>query len=161
MAKDNKDIQKLLITAAVVGGGYYFVLRPILVKFGLMADPAVAAQQTQQSKVIQDYVNNALNTQQPTKTRGEWQLIADTIYGDLSQLVLNNRSDAVYQLARPQNDADVALLIDAFGTRQQSWFGLNAGALQTLPVFIAQNLTSSDLNTINNNYQRKGIKFRY
>jgi hypothetical protein len=155
------DTQKLLIYAAVIGGGYFLILKPLLIKFGLMQDPALAAQSAAQSQNVSDYVNQAVSSQTPTKTRGEWQLIADNIYTDLSQTVINNRSDAVYQLARPQNDADVALLIDTFGQRQQNWFGISAGALQTLPAFITQNLTSSDINTVNNNYQRKGIKFQF
>jgi hypothetical protein len=155
------DTQKLLIYAAVIGGGYFFVLKPLLIKLGIMQDPALAAQSAAQSQNVSDYVTSAVANQTPTKSRGEWQLIADSIYTDLSQTVINNRSDAVYQLARPQNDADVALLIDTFGQRQQNWFGINAGSTQTLPAFVTQNLTSSDLATVNNNYQRKGIKFQF
>jgi hypothetical protein len=155
------DTQKLLIYAAVIGGGYFLVLKPLLIKLGIMQDPALAAQAAAQSQNVSDYVSSAVASQTPTKSRGEWQLIADSLYTDLSQIVINNRSDAVYQLARPQNDADVALLIDTFGQRQQNWFGFSAGSTQTLPAFVAQNLTSSDIDVVNNNYQRKGIKFRF
>jgi len=159
--KISPDTQKLLIYAAVIGGGYFFVLKPLLIKLGIMQDPALALQEAAQSQNVSDYVSSAVANQKPTKSRGEWQLIADSLYTDLSQLVVNNRSDAVYQLARPQNDADVALLIDTFGQRQQNWFGFNAGGTQTLPAFVTQNLTNSDLATVNNNYQRKGIKFQF
>ena len=155
------DQQKLLITAAVIGGGYFLIVKPLLIKFGLMQDPALVAQQAAQTQNVSDYVNEATSKQTPTKSRGEWQLIADNIYTDLTQTVINNRSDAVYQLARPQNDADVAMLIDTFGQRQQNWFGFSAGALQTLPAFVSQNLTNADINAVNSNYQRKGIKFQF
>jgi hypothetical protein len=159
--KISPDTQKLLIYAAVIGGGYFFVLKPLLIKLGIVQDPALALQDAAQSQNVSDYVTSAVASQKPTKSRGEWQLIADNLYTDLSQIVMNNRSDAVYQLARPKNDADVALLIDTFGQRQQNWFGFSAGGTQTLPAFVAQNLTSSDLDVVNNNYQRKGIKFRF
>ena len=164
MARKNigsADTQKLLIYAAVIGGGYFLVLKPLLIKLGIVQDPALAAQAAAQSQNVSDYVSSATASQTPTKTRGEWQLIADSIYTDLSQVLINNRSDAVYQLARPQNDADVALLIDTFGQRQQNWFGFSAGSTQTLPAFVTQTLTNSDINTVNNNYQRKGIKFQF
>lgn len=159
--KISPDTQKLLIYAAVIGGGYFLVLRPLLINLGIVQDPAIALQDAAQSQNVSDYVNSAIAIQTPTKTRGEWQLIADTLYTDLSQIVINNRSDAVYQLARPKNDADVALLIDTFGQRQQNWFGFSAGSTQSLPAFVSQNLTKDDLYVINNNYQRKGIKFRF
>ena len=164
MARKNigsADTQKLLIYAAVIGGGYFLVLKPLLIKLGIVQDPALAAQAAAQSQNVSDYVSSAVANQTPTKTRGEWQLIADSIYTDLSQILINNRSDAVYQLARPQNDADVALLIDTFGQKQQNWFGFSAGSTQTLPAFVTQTLTNSDINTVNNNYQRKGIKFQF
>jgi hypothetical protein len=164
MARKNigsADTQKLLIYAAVIGGGYFLVLKPLLIKLGIVQDPALASQAAAQSQNVSDYVSSAVANQTPTKTRGEWQLIADSIYTDLSQILINNRSDAVYQLARPQNDADVALLIDTFGQRQQNWFGFSAGSTQTLPAFVTQTLTNSDINTVNNNYQRKGIKFQF
>ena len=159
--KISPDTQKLLIYAAVIGGGYFLVLRPLLINLGIVEDPAIALQDAAQSQNVSDYVNSAIAIQTPTKTRGEWQLIADTLYTDLSQIVINNRSDAVYQLARPKNDADVALLIDTFGQRQQNWFGFSAGSTQSLPAFVSQNLTKDDLYVINDNYQRKGIKFRF
>ena len=124
--KISPDTQKLFIYAAVIGGGYFLVLRPLLINLGIVQDPAIALQDAAQSQNVSDYVNSAIAIQTPTKTRGEWQLIADTLYTDLSQIVINNRSDAVYQLARPKNDADVALLIDTFGQRQQNWFGFSA-----------------------------------
>lgn len=161
MAQQNKDVQKILIYAAVLGGGYYFIVRPALIKFGIMQDPAAAATQQAAQQNVQQYINDTLNKQNPTKTLGEWTLIANNIYNDLDQLLSNNTSDAVYQMCRVQNDADVALLLQAFGTRQSHWFGLIGGKLVDLPSFVAEQMSSSDINTINDNYARKGIKFRF
>jgi hypothetical protein len=45
--------------------------------------------------------------------------------------------------------------------RQESFFGINTGGLQNLPQFIIGNLSNSDIAKINDNYARKGIKFRF
>jgi len=158
---DNKDLQKVLIWAAVIGGGYYFVLRPALVKLGIMQDPAAAATEQANIKNVEQYISEATTRQQPTKSLGEWTLIANNIYTDYDQLVNNNNDDAVYQLSRVKNDADVAMLIKAFGQRQSHWFGLFAGKLVDLPSFIGEQATSDDIIKVNDNYARKGIKFRF
>jgi hypothetical protein len=103
-----------------------------------------------------------LKTQSPTKSIGEWQIIADQIYNDLKfSGIADNKSDAGYQVARVQNDADIATLIQVFGMRQESFFGINTGGLQNLPQFIISNLAKSEIAKINDNYARKNIKFRY
>lgn len=119
-------------------------------------------QEQSQQQNISDYVNQSLAKQTPTKSKGEWQLIADNIYNDLKfSGIADNKSDAGYQVARVQNDADIATLIQVFGLRQESFFGINTGGLQNLPQFIIGNLSKSAIATINDNYARKGIKFRF
>ena len=73
----------------------------------------------------------------------------------------DDKADAGYQIARVQNDADVAVLIDQFGKRQEYFFGIPTGDPKTLPEFITSNLSRSTLNQINGNYASKNIKFRY
>jgi len=161
MAQNNKEIQKVLIWAAVIGGSYYFVLRPVLIKFGLMEDPAGTATSEAAAANINKYIDDTISRQTPTKSLGEWSLIADTIYTDLDQPIYNNSDDAVYQLTRVKNDADVATLIKAFGQRSSHWFGFISGKLMNLPSFLNLHLTSSNTSKINDNYARKGIKFRF
>jgi len=159
--QDNKDIQKLLIWAAVLGGGYYFVIKPILEKFGLMQEAAVTKTQEQAATNVQQYVQDTTTRIQATKSLGEWTLIANQIYSDFDQPVWNNNADAVRLLKMPMNDADVALLIQAFGTRSSHWFGFFSGAGMTLPQFLSQQATSSNLAEINNAYAKKGISYRF
>ena len=159
--KNNKDIQKVLIWAAVIGGGYYLILRPALIKLGLMQDPAAAATEQAGKANVQQYIIDTTTKQQSTKTLGEWTLIANSIYSDLDQLVKNNADDAVYQLSRVKNDADVAMLIKAFGQRQPHWFGLFAGSSVDLSGFVTETLSSENINKVNNGYSAKGIKFRF
>lgn len=158
----DKDTQKIITYAAVAGGAYFLVLRPLLVKLGIVKSGAEIMQEQSQQQNISDYVNQSLAKQSPTKSKGEWQLIADNIYNDLKfSGIADNKSDAGYQIARVQNDADIATLIQVFGLRQESFFGINTGGLQNLPQFIIGNLSKSAIATINDNYARKGIKFRF
>jgi len=158
----DKQTQKLLLYAAIGGGVYYFILKPLLIKLGVIKSTLELEQDYTQKINIDSYINDSLKLQSPTKSKGEWQIIADQIYNDLKfSGIADNKSDAGYQVARVQNDADIALLIQAFGMKQESFFGVNIGGLQNLPQFIIGNLDKSEIIKINNNYARKNIKFRY
>jgi len=159
--QDNKDIQKILIYAALLGGGYYFVVRPLLTKFGLMEEPAVTKTKEVSASNIQQYIQDTLAKIQATKSLGEWTLIANQIYSNLDQPIWNNNDNAVRLLKMPMNDADVALLIQGFGTRSSHWFGFFEGAGMTLPEFLSQQATSSNIQEVNNEYAKKGIIFRF
>ena len=159
--KNNKDLQNILIWSAVIGGGYYFVIRPTLIKLGIMQDPAQTAAEEASKQNVQNYINDTITKQSPTKSAGEWSLIADSIYTDLDQPLLSNSDDAVYQLTRVKNDADVAMLIQAFGQRSSHWFGFIAGRVMDLPSFLNLHLSNSNTSIINDNYSRKGIKFQF
>jgi hypothetical protein len=156
------DSSKIITYAIVVGGGYFFIVKPLLVKLGILPSAQQVQQEQSSTTNISDYVNSALVKQTPTKSKGEWQIIANNIYNDLSKSgIADNKSDAGYQVARVQNDADFALLYDTFGKRQEYFFGIATGNLQDLVQFITGNLSKSDIATINDNYLRKGIKFRF
>ena len=158
----DKDTQKLILYAGVGVGAYFLILRPILYKLGIVKSPLEQSQEKSQKENIESYINNSLKLQNPTKSKGEWQIIANQIYNDLKfSGIADNKSDAGYQVARVQNDADIALLIQVFGLRQESFFGINTGGLQNLPQFIIGNLSNNDIAKINDNYARKGIKFRF
>jgi hypothetical protein len=158
----DKQTQKILLYAAIGGGAYFLILRPLLIKLGILKSTLELQQDASQKENIDSYINTSLKTQTPTKSKGEWQIIADQIYNDLKfSGASDNKSDAGYQVARVQNEADIALLIQVFGMRQESFFGINTGGLQNLPQFIIGNLSKSEISKINDNYARKNIKFRY
>ena len=158
----DKQTQKLLLYTAIGGGAYFLILKPLLIKLGILKSALELEQDYSQKVNIDAYINNSIKTQTPTKSKGEWQIIADQIYNDLKfSGIADNKSDAGYQVARVQNDADIATLIQVFGMRQESFFGVNIGGLQNLPQFIIGNLDKSEIAKINNNYARKNIKFRY
>jgi hypothetical protein len=161
MAKTNPN-QKILLYAVGIGAGYLLIVRPLLVKLGIVKSAAQIQQDIYQSGNVQDYINTAISKQAPTKTKGEWQIIADQLYYDLKFAApSDDKADAGYQVSRVQNDADFALLYDTFGKRQEYYFGVPAGGLQDLVQMVTSNLDRSALNKINDNYQRKGIKFRF
>jgi len=158
----DKQTQKLLLYTAIGGGAYFLILKPILIKLGILKSSLEVQQEQSQKENIDSYISNSIRTQTPTKSIGEWQIIADQIYNDLKfSGIADNKSDAGYQVSRVQNDADIATLIQVFGMRQESFFGVNIGGLQNLPQFIIGNLDKSEIAKINNNYARKNIKFRY
>ena len=158
----DKQTQKLLLYTAIGGGAYFLILKPLLIKLGILKSPLELEQDYTQKVNIDAYINNSIKTQTPTKSKGEWQIIADQIYNDLKfSGIADNKSDAGYQVARVQNDADIATLIQVFGMRQESFFGVNIGGLQNLPQFIIGNLDKSEIAKINDNYARKNIKFRF
>jgi hypothetical protein len=157
------DQDKKILTYAVgIGAGYFFVVQPLLVKFGIIKSRELRQQEVEQGQNIEDYLNQSILRQTPTKSKGEWQIIANNIYNDLSKSsIADNKSDAGYQVSRVQNDADFSLLYDTFGKRQEYYFGIPTGGLQDLVQFMVGNLDRSEINKINDNYSRKGIKFRF
>ena len=158
----DKQTQKLLLYTAIGGGAYFLILKPLLIKLGILKSALELEQDYSQKVNIDAYINNSIKTQTPTKSKGEWQIIADQIYNDLKfSGIADNKSDAGYQVSRVQNDADIATLIQVFGMRQESFFGVNIGGLQNLPQFIIGNLDKSEIAKINDNYARKNIKFRF
>ena len=161
MAKTNPN-QKILLYALGIGAGYLLVVRPLLVKLGIVKSAAEIQQEIYQSGNVQEYINTAVSKQTPTKSKGEWQIVADQLYYDLKfASPSDDKADAGYQVTRVQNDADFALLYDTFGKRQEYYFGIPAGGLQDLVQMVTSNLDRAALNKINDNYLRKGIKFRF
>jgi hypothetical protein len=155
----NKQEQKTLL---YVGGGvaaWFLVVKPLLVKLGL----APSAQDIQNANTVDQFLTNTINAGTPTKTAGEWQIIANQVWEDMRySSVSDNYDDAVYQLCRVKNDADLASLFQQFGNRQETWFGvIPAGGDKNLQQFVVDNLSSAQIATVNDNYARKGIKFNF
>lgn len=100
--------------------------------------------------------------QPSTKNDADWLIIANQIYQDLRYSSIDdNKKDAVYQVCRVKNDTDVYSLFAQFGERQEYAFGIPIGTKKSLSEFIRSNLNTEQINIINSNYTRKGIKFQY
>lgn len=154
--------QQLIIYGLALVIIYIAVIRPIFIKLGLAKDPLRAATEERKAEQLEEQIKESVKNQRPTKSNQEWQVIADKIYQDLRfSAVDDNKEDAGYQVSRVQNDADFWTLFKLFGRRQEYLFGIPSGGLMNLPEFIGSNLSREKIAKINDNYSRKGIKFRF
>jgi len=158
----NASTEKIAIYAIGAGITYFLIVKPILVKLGIVKSAAELEQERINTGNIDTYISDAIRLQTPTKSVGEWTIIANRIYEALRYSGLSDdKDDAIYQLARAKNDADIATLYKSFGKRQEYLFGVPYAGLQDLVSFIKSNLDGDQINTVNDNYRRKGIKFRF
>ena len=158
----NASTEKIAIYAIGAGITYFLIVKPILVKLGIVKSAAELEQERINTGNIDTYISDAIRLQTPTKSVGEWTIIANRIYEALRYSGLSDdKDDAIYQLARAKNDADIATLYKSFGKRQEYLFGVPYAGLQDLVSFVKSNLDSDQINTVNDNYRRKGIKFRF
>lgn len=158
-----QDNKKLLTGLGIAIAAYLLVLKPIFQALGLQKTPEELAKSKSDAANIADIQKTLLSKGITlSKSKAEWDIIADTIYNDLKfSAIADNKADAGYQVARVQNDADILYLIQSFGRRQENLFGVSSGSPMSLPEFITSNLTQSNINLINDNYSRKGMKFKF
>lgn len=157
-----KQEEKLLLYGVGAIVVYIAILQPILIKLGLQKSIEVKETEERKKEQINNELDNALKTQQPTKSVQEWQIIADQIYKDLRYSALDdNKADAGYQVARVKNNADFWTLYKYFAKRREYLFGIPNGDLMDLQQFIRSNLKESAINDINKNYRSKNIKFQF
>jgi hypothetical protein len=156
---NNKEDRTLLY---IVGGlaAYFAVLRPILERLGIVKSSEQQRQENYEETEKNKYLDPG--AEKPTKSPGEWVIIADQIYQDLKfSRISDNRADAGYQVSRVKNNADFKLLYKAFGNRQEYTFGIPTGGKKDLAQFVVDNLERSQIEIINRNYKAKGINFKY
>lgn len=159
----SQDNKKILTTAGIVIAAYLIVIKPLFQSLGITKTEEEKAKEKSDAANISEVEKN-LNARgiDITKSKAEWDQIADAIYNDLRFSAFDDdKEDAGYQIARVQNDADIIYLIKTFGKRQEYFFGLPIGSPKNLTEFITSNLTREKINLINDNYTRKGIKFKF
>lgn len=164
MAENNNNHDKLFFNLALLGAGYYFVVKPILEKIGIEKDPAVLETERKNKQLLEDKVKADVKDFPPTKTEFEWKVIADQIYSDLQYSFLQkNIDDAAYQIARVKNNGDFILLFKYFAKRQDGGLFTLPGVskLKNLMEYAKDNLPKSKIYAINKNYESKDIKFRF
>jgi hypothetical protein len=159
----SQENKKLLTNVGIVLAAYLVVVRPLFQKLGIVKTSDEIKKEKTEAANIEEVEKN-LNARgiDLSKSKAEWDEIANTIYNNLRfSAIADNKADAGYQVARVQNDADVIYLIKTFGKRQEYLFGIPSGSPMGLTEFITSNLTRENINLINDNYKRKGIKFRF
>jgi hypothetical protein len=158
----NASTEKIAIYAIGAGVSYFLIVRPLLIKLGIIKSAAELAAERERKDNVNDYINTTIRTGTPTKSLGEWQIIADQIYEFLRYSgASDNKDGAMMQIMRVKNEADLATLLKTFGSRQEYFFGIPYGGLQNLVSFVKSNLSNSQISTINSNLGRKNIKFKF
>lgn len=146
-------------TIYYIGGAvlaYFIILKPVLQKFGIVKTKEEIEREKQKDVFLQT------TNEVPTKTPGEWTIVADQIYEDLRYSALDdNKDDAAYQVTRVKNNTDFKLLYKAFGNRQEYSFFVPVGSKKDLQQFIKSNLSNNQILKINDNYRRKKISFQF
>lgn len=97
----------------------------------------------------------------------EYQTLANSAYEGMRYCAGDSYSDVETIMKKMQNNLDVALLVDAFGIRQNYCFGIPAGTPLDLLSFVRKELgndyfglTDYRVARINNNWQKKGITYK-
>lgn len=97
----------------------------------------------------------------PTMSATEIAATANQIKEDLGySWVSNDTTDAVRQLCKPKNLADVLLLIQAYGSHIITTFGIPRGTF-TLEETVTSQLGQSDIDFVNEYYSAQGINFKF
>jgi hypothetical protein len=161
--KITEENKKLLTTVGIAVAAYLIVIKPLFQSLGITkTDEEKAKEKLDAANISEQEKNLNVRGISLTKSKAEWDQIADIIYNDLRYSALNdNKADAGYQVSRVKNDADIFYLIKTFGKRQEYWFGIPSGAQMSLSEFITSNLTRDNINLINDNYKRKGMAFKF
>ena len=160
MNEQKKNIAPLIY---ILGGiGAYLLLRPILDAIGITKASEAAKQEAENKAKREEYLKPKQGDPAPTKTAGEWAIIADTLYRDMQfSWIDDDYNDAEYQLKRPKNESDMKLLISAFGFRQERKFGIPDGPPKDLKQMVNDNLSRKYIDAINAAYRDRKISFRF
>ena len=115
---------------------------------------------------ISDEISKLLKKYKPSFAKSEYLSYADSIHNSLKYCVGDSYGTAEDILKRMKNDLDVALLIKAFGVRQDYCFGIPVDN-HPLFTFVRKELgnewgglTEYRVNSINKNWKQKGITYQ-
>ncbi len=158
----DKQTKNILIIGGAIAAVYFAIIKPILEGVGLKKSSEEKATERENRELINEQVKEITSQQKPTKSIAEWKVIADQIYNDLRYSAIDDdKESAGYQVSRVKNDADFWILFQQFKKRREYIFGVPTGSLMNLQQFINSNLSKEKIAKINDNYRRKGIKFRF
>jgi len=168
--KKELDINLLIYAGLAIGG--YFAVTAILKNLGFIkSDEQKAAEKLAaegQQKFI-DEVQAKPNKNQtaggkPTKSEGNYATFANTLYEYLKYATLKDNKKKAFELlyVYMQNDADIAKMIKYFGKRQEyNVFGIASGDTKDFSQFVTTNLSSSQLQALNERYIKSKMRFRF
>lgn len=115
-----------------------------------------------QNQLQQNAAMNTIEQRYPNQTKSyttyEYQSMADRLYNAFKGLGTDDNvvMDVMRQM---KNDLDVYALIDAFGTKQGAWPQRSFSG--TLPTWMSDEMSTSELAKINSILSSKGIEYRF
>lgn len=154
--KQLTSIQKKYIKYALYGLGGLLVIKQLSKLFKKPSKETI-------KEVVEEADNLKQQGVKPSRTLGQWKLVADSIYNSMKfSAASDNKENIERQLKTVQNDLDLLLLTQAYGIRQHYFFGIPDGEKTTLIGQIGTGeLSDERIKRINANYASKGIKFRF
>ncbi len=157
-----KDVQAQNVVPWLLLGFAGFALFKVAQNFGLIKSKEEKEQDEKAKKVIKDFMLSACELTPSTGPDALWLGVANGIWGALEKSkVSDNKKKAEELLKKPQNDCDVAKLIDLYGIRTTHFFGLPEFN-GTLPGLLGTGeLSESALERINADYRNKGIRYKW
>lgn len=150
------DLKNILLPLGITAVAYYAVKNI----FGIGPDKE-ERQTTEAVEEIRKIEESA--GAKPTYLEQQYQIFADQFYqGVRFSAVSDDYDSAENVLMQMKNTLDVVMLIQAFGTRQEWWFGpIPDGPKKTLPEFVRDDFWQSRINRVNNYFERSGINVRF
>ena len=161
-----KDLPSWAKGVVVVGG--LFIVYAVGKKVLSVAFPSATKLRNQQlAKDIAQEIARLKRTQTQSFPDSQYKTFANSIFEGVRYCVGDSYGDVEDTMKEMKNDLDVALLIQAYGFRQRSCFGIDAGGTDDLFTTVQSELgnesgglTGYRVTNINNNWARKGIKYR-
>lgn len=122
----------------------------------------------QLQKNIDSEIKNAQNAGlRQSYDESQYITFANTIYNGMRYAVGDNYGSVEDTLKKMKNNLDVALLIKAFGVRQNFFFGLPSGSAMDLFTFVQNELgndyggiTDYRVTRVNADWEAKGITYK-
>lgn len=167
--KKELDINLLIYAGLAIGG--YFAITKVLKDLGFIK----SEEQKQAEKLSEegkqkfiDEVQKKPNRNQtskglPTKPEGLYAIMANQLYEYLKYSAVDDNKKAAFEMlyVKILNDADIAKMIKYFGKRQEFAFGIPIGQLKDLNQFVTSNLSSKQIEALNDTYRKYKMTFRF
>ena len=161
-----EDLPSWAKGAVVVGGLLIvYVVGKRVIRFVF---PSADQQRNQQlAKDIAKEIAALKRIHTPTFAESQYNIFANNIFEGVRYCVGDDYGAVESTMKKMMNDLDVALLIQAYGFRQRSCFGLDFQPIYDLFSTVKAELgnewgglTNYRIDNINNNWASKGIKYR-
>jgi hypothetical protein len=158
------------INIVIVVGGiaivYFGIVNPVLKVVGIKksAEDKAKAKLNEEKKRTAQQDAEKMKQQgiKPTYNAANYIAFADTIYEKRKFYfdIDNDIPPVIDVLMKMKKDLDVALLIQAYGTRNDLFFGFSRGEPLSLFAALRSKIKGSQLESINTDWARKNITYR-